>query len=845
MSEEGEADFDAGQIAENSLSSRFGALTSAIREGEIGDGNSARQDGVSGASHPAQQDTVGSSVGAAREDDGDTRSAYSGGRRGGEYESRHDEARGGGVYSRSPGWSRGADEEYYYRRGGGRSRSRSTSRTRSRSREYSRRTSSYGYHDGMPPRRGDALYRGDEGDYRSKADMESASIQGLVGIIAAYGAREEVGEEEIARRDIDKERAIEELRSRVRAVSDRPINPDVPVAEGSLPAKQASAAPKVASPDPGAKVGEDRTASAKLSSAVGDKASTSARPDTADTRAADSAALGTASVAATTTEPSPAAATAAAAAEPGQAPDADDIEEGEHVEGEVDLDKPIDADYSRGLSDAQIRSRSRSDSSYGRGGVSSYPARSHSRGHGSREGGRSRSRSRSRIGEYQRLESHGSGGRRSGEYRSYSGGGGGSSGAYRRRYDDYPDRRDYRPREPYGGRSAYHSRYNEGYSSRYASTQSPDAREGGHRSERHYYSRYDRYDSGEMRSPTESRHYDGNASPTRQRSRTPRDAERSARFDHGDSRYAHSARPLSRGASRSRSPTAYSREPRASNGSYESAAGDSRRHMYGDSMGIAPAGAGSRSPVSGRLYASPSAQPHRPDDLGSADSTNPPPPPPPMPHAHSTHGQPSRGAERPGSPSYYQTHDTPYRTYSSRSLRRQSGTPKGGSHSMSSSHTPYGSRYEYEAHSRNSSMGGHYHGTQGYQQSRVQSPGANPHYGGNGSGLHGDRGSGSGSSGAPQDQVLPAFENGTDFCISKFPESEEWLKARERAREQARRVKDLSASARKTGFELAYANWSVQRADAQVQLAAWQIERAEQGLESSGRSLIDTAINEI
>ncbi|KAJ1965697.1 hypothetical protein GGI12_000596 [Dipsacomyces acuminosporus] len=864
MIEEGEADFDAGQIPENPLPSQLGTHSPAVPKEETAHGNDSQQEPKPTSHGFAAQTIIGTS--APREDAGDSRSMYSNNGRPGEYEPRYGDGRGSGMYSRSPVWGSGpAEDELYYRRSA-RSRSRSTSRTRSRSRGYSRRTS-YGFYDnGTPSRRGDANYRADEGDYRAGSyrsnrysDREYSRAGGYHRRYdrdppryrrrepgrypyarGGYGGYEEMDENELARRDIDKERAIEELRSRVRAVSDRQLGTDVPPTEISPSTRRvsngytddASADARHTNPSTEARIPEEHLSPTKQGTAPSESELPAAGVETADSVKNTQAAAGSTNI----------------AAESGQAPDPDDIEEGEHIEGEIDQDKPLDTEYPSGRSGSQLRSKSRSDSSYSHSRTP-YPTRSRSRvGQEARERGRSRSRSRSRHREYSGdFESHGPGGRRTAEYRDFSSGAGGSS-TYRKRPDDYNDRRDYRARDFYGSRSTYNSRYSDGYSSRYGNPNSPDAREGGYRSARRYYNRYDRYDSGDVRLPTEPRYYDNAISPAHQHPRSPRSARddiRPARRDGSMDRYmdpAYPSRPLSRGVSPSRSPLGYSREPRTANAVYDAAESTSRRQMYPGHMGIRHSdagGANSRSPISRHHYGSPSTQPSgAAGAFSSADTSNPPPPPPPMPQEHSSNGHSSRSVgERPESPSHYQPHDMHYRTYSSRSIRHHSGTPIRGSYSMSSSHTPYGGRNEHESHSRNSSTSGHYHGNQSYQQSRMHSPSGNQQYGG---------GSGLGDAGASQQEgEAPVLGSGADYCISKIPGNEEWLDAREQARDHGKRVRGLSTTARKTGFELSYANWGLHKAETQVQLALWQLERAEQGLESGGRSLIDSTLNGI
>ncbi|KAJ2471029.1 hypothetical protein GGI02_002539 [Coemansia sp. RSA 2322] len=284
-----------------------------------------------------------------------------------------------------------------------------------------------------------------------------------------------------------------------------------------------------------------------------------------------------------------------------------------------------------------------------------------------------------------------------------------------------------------------------------------------------------------------------------------RDGSRpAARAGYGD-RYSHASRPSSRGAaSYSRSPSRYAREASGADAVY-STASERRRAHYSDSRWPGP---------DERTRSSPSHQmaidEARP---GVSDSANPlPPPPPPPPPSTQRQGSPSRG-------------------YSSRMYRRRSRTPKRDT--GNSARTPYAGRHEYDAHGKSLSNGGSYHASA--QHSRGHSPGANA---GAGAGAGGPA-MAAAEPAAPPALVLPAFSHGTDLFISRFPELDEWLKARAQVREQDKRILELSAAARRTGFELSYAGWAVQQAEGQAQLAMWHIERAEQGLDAvSGRSLI-------
>ncbi|KAJ2365052.1 hypothetical protein IW150_006318 [Coemansia sp. RSA 2607] len=92
----------------------------------------------------------------------------------------------------------------------------------------------------------------------------------------------------------------------------------------------------------------------------------------------------------------------------------------------------------------------------------------------------------------------------------------------------------------------------------------------------------------------------------------------------------------------------------------------------------------------------------------------------------------------------------------------------------------------------------------------------------------------------PPELILPPLVHGTDLFIARMPEAEEWIEAREKAREQAKRILETSANARRTAFDLVHVGWNVLKADSQVQLAVWQLERAEGGLGLADRSLLET-----
>ncbi|KAJ2876796.1 hypothetical protein GGH93_000494 [Coemansia aciculifera] len=779
MSEEGEADFDVGQILED----RHDQFTSETKS------SPRRERRPTGAASAAVGDSVLGVVSSGvvpesptAEGSGDTaRSAHNNGNgRRNEHDTRHNPA----LPPRSPEAGRRAgNDDYYHRRVGGRSRSRS--RHRSQSREHARRAA--------PEYSGE--YRG--GSYRvnrygerelsrsgyyRRSERESTSYRRRDSerqpyARSGYSTREEADAGDASRRSIDKERAIEELRLRVRSATDRPTDIIVPPAT-----RERSPSAIVRASDDSLVTLDQR-----------DLTLEAPKPST-------TADLATSSVAAVSSLE------ATGGTAPGPDVDMDDIEEGEHieVEGEVEVARPSKSSYTREKADVTMRSRSRSNGSYSRSRAA-YANHSPSRG---------KERSRSRTRAYHEPE----------DRRASGGHDHPSDGAHRRKYEDQADRSEYRAREPYGSRSAHYSKYNDaGYqSSRYAASgaRSPsDVREGGYRSERrHYGSRYDRYGATDSRTQADSRQptFGSAVSPSRQPSRSrsrspvaPHDDDRRAdRLGYND-RYHQASRPISRNAgSYSRSPSRYAREADASYG-------ERRRSHYGESRWPGPDDR-SRSSPSHQITADEAP-------LDGSDSANPPPPPPPMQSSSSAHGPPSFGNyPRTGSPSYHQhSQDSPYRGYSSRQYHRQSRTSKAGA---SSSRAPYASRHEHEGHSRTPSNGGSY--SQSYQPSRGQSPGA---------------GFPVAATTEPvlPELVLPAFTHGTDLYISRFPESTEWLEVRAQVREQAKRILELSTGSRKTGFEMAYAGWGVHKAEGQAQLALWQIERAEQGLGAvSGRSLM-------
>ncbi|KAJ2714639.1 hypothetical protein H4R19_001619, partial [Coemansia spiralis] len=407
-------------------------------------------------------------------------------------------------------------------------------------------------------------------------------------------------------------------------------------------------------------------------------------------------------------------------------------------------------------------------------------------------------------------------------------------------YEDRAERHEYRPREPSVGRAArYHSRYGDpGYPSRYADRRSPDAREGAYRDDHRDYGGHGERDYGghgerdygghgerdygghgerDGEEELRRRQFEGGRSPPRrwQRSWSPpppppvNDNGPRGRGDH-DERYYPEARPVSRGAqSRSRSPRGYARGGDAGDPPYGTPR-DYRRSRYGEPRWNGSARRGYGSPPS-PPPPPPPPQRYGPSDTGPTEETgsrmqSPPPPPPPMAYTHTSHSQPY-------------AEGSPHRDYP-RGQRRPS---RSRARDHSDPQTPHRARHEYEGHNRAPSGGRHH-------DSRGQSPGAQY---------------GSGPAPFP-DIALPAYTVGTDLLISRCADAAEWLAVREQVREQQRRVQELAAKARRTGFELAYANWGGLKADSQVQIAAWQLERAEQGLSSTNsRSLLDAALAEL
>ncbi|KAJ1890759.1 hypothetical protein LPJ81_005878, partial [Coemansia sp. IMI 209127] len=385
---------------------------------------------------------------------------------------------GRSTAARSPssrwGQNHSESEGHRYRRD-----ERSRSGGRSRGNEYARRSGDHdpASHGGASPRRG--TYRDDEGDYRRsgsyrptgggrygdrdygrpgysrqyereptpryrRRDSERQPYARAPGYLSRDEAVDEFGD----RRDVDKDRAIEELRSRVRGV--RP-----PSHERSSPASQASA--------PAQGSGED---------AVPQSVKPSEQP------------------------------TAAVDENDSKDVDMDDLEEGEHIEGEIEIEAARVATPEYRPDAAQPLGRR--SSSYGR--TREPPAgRSRSRVRDSRERSRSREYDRAYRRDYARD----------------------SDSAYpRRRYDEY------RTRDVHAGRPGYYSRY--------TGDRSPEARDSTYRPERRYQ---------------------GSPGRPRSRSRSPvyvRDGDDDRR---GRAAYSHRYRAESRPAS-PRGVRSYSRSPR-------------------------------------------------------------------------------------------------------------------------------------------------------------------------------------------------------------------------------------------------------------------------------------------
>ncbi|KAJ2725358.1 hypothetical protein GGI07_001366 [Coemansia sp. Benny D115] len=731
MSEEGETDFDAGQIVEKTPTGLRGSA-----------------------------DSAGDQEASARAERG----------------SSSRERRGTGDYDGGYSDRRVENESL-----SGRRYWRSRSRTRSRSRDHSRR-SGYGgaYSENTSAGRRSGDYYEDASDYRGSSSYRQGrygELGGRTGYSRRYerapryrrresgrsmysrsgagypGGRDDLSDEDGARRDIDKERAIEELRSRVRATTDRTVSG----ASGIGPA------------------GRERSRS-PINAALSSRTATTKSMAAAGTSAPESLAKPAGS-----TEAQAIVKFEEAAAAEGSTIDIDDIEEGEHIETEVK--KPAvsqHSDYSRERQDSVNRARGYSRERRERD-RSTTPSRSHSRS-------------------YHGAGSHDPDSRRSGSYRDYPSGG---DQLYRRKHDSYSDRRDYRPHENYESRSAY-SRYAEGGSgyqpSRYPGARSPEPHDSAaYRSERrHYSSRYDRhYGAGE-----------GGRSGYARQPQSPPSRHRSH--------------------SRSRSPSRSSpHNPRSI-----PAAEDTRRsrhQSYSDRYyEHHPSRPSSRSPHGPSTRGAETADPSTYNAEASSNQPPPPPPPPPMPHVNTTSTLASPLTT--GGP--YSGGESPYHGYSSaRAYRRSSRTPKigshGGNHPPRSSGYPLSSTSRYYEHEGGTNVndtgipGGSVAAGIDYQRSRGQTPDST-------------------AIASHADAAVPVHGYGTDLFISRLPDSEKWLEARMQVREQEKRIREHAAVVRRSGFELSYSGWGVLKAESQVQLAGWQLERAEQGLGAADRSLMDS-----
>ncbi|KAJ2483960.1 hypothetical protein IWW56_000106 [Coemansia sp. RSA 2131] len=731
MSEEGEAEFDAGQLGEGA--------SHALTKEPARSGSHERPSSEHKGTKPVDADIT------ACEADMRPRAAHNGadmsnhdGYRYPDYASRYD----GHIDMQHAGSDRRYADDEYYRRRSPRSRSRSRNEAMHYdSRPMRRRESRCDEGDGhggsyKHARHGEREYQR-SGYRRYESPRYKRRESGRNYSRGGYAGREDGEGEYAGRRGIDKERAIEELRLQVRAGTDRVDDAHTPVRHRSRSPSRVVADAWRPSSRHATGVPETELASAQ-------------QPE-------DSAAEGS-------------------AVEQKIPVNMDDLEEGEHVEGAMDVDLPQDTRYHSGSAEAPMRSSHNTPTER---------SRSRNQIHG--DNSRPRSRSGSRPGAYpgQSYEMD----RRSGNYRDYSGS---TEGAYRRKYDDHNERHDYRSREPYGGRSGYGSRYaDNSYGPRYSNRRSPDPRDSSYRADRRHSTRHERQsDADTHRPPLDTR------SPHRQRSPLQRDdgqreksgydewyrrENRSASRGRCDDRYRRDNRSASRGVPRSRSPRGYQQRTDNVEPMHDS---EYRRSRYGDSHW-----------TNTDRHESPSKHVDVVPMEGVDSRMSPPPPPPMAP--------------------YDQGRGSPYGNYSSRSQRRPSRTPK-GAHGQSSSRAPYGGRYENEGHSRDASNT-HYQGF----GSRAPSPGPNVPYASD-----------------PPEVPYPAFTRGTDLYITRQAECSEWLEARQNVLEQTKRILELTARTRKTGFELKYADWGVLKADAQMQVAVWQVERAEQGLGASDRSLI-------
>ncbi|KAJ2609395.1 hypothetical protein H4S08_004073 [Coemansia sp. RSA 1365] len=781
MSEEGEADFDVGQISE---------APSASFVTKIPENNEQEKDhSAPGPEKFASVHGVGTETGTESADIGnDQIKAHS---RNGDYHGGTEQDPRGhveyvdGRSQMSKCDSRYRDDEHYYRRG-----ERSTSRTSVRASDYTRRATEVDptHDDSRAMRHRDS--RVDDVDYRESSyrhsrytDRERDSHRAgyyhryeresprykrrefgrSAYSRSGYGEREELGEEYSVRRDIDKERAIEELRSRVRATADRPAGEDI-----SAPRSGFMTTPRVSSNAMVPEAGTSPSVQANVPSGNGQPAD-----DTAPTGADN--------------EP-PA--------------DMDDLEEGEHIETAVDVEPQREAEYDRNRTEIPLSGTSRGSDRYSRSRARSV---------------RVSSRSNSRRREYAGNSPYDPDGRRLSSRRDISRDIDGPS--YRRRYDERTERYEYRSREPYNSRSGNYSRYGDNsYSTCYSGRRSPDPRSTAYRPERrNYSSRYERYDESDQR-----RYPQGEArslAHPHSRSRSPlplREENQRSRTEYEESYRRRPGRSTSRGAHRlSQSPHGHVRGFSNIESPYY-ADQDYKRSRYGDA----------RWDESGRHYDSTAT--HASGEFATSEDVasrvRSPPPPPPMLHVGSGHGQSYGSASRMESPHY--EHDSMYHDYSTRANRRLPRTPMSAAHGQPDSRNAYGSRFEYEHHSRNPSSEGRHH--QSYHGSHAPSPSA--------SNMHPGM-----SIDAVPELGLPAYSSGVDLYISRNSETNDWLAVREQVREQSKRILEISARARKTGFELSYANWGMQKADSQVQLATWQLERAEHGLGLSDRTLIESA----
>ncbi|KAJ2772274.1 hypothetical protein IWQ56_001453 [Coemansia nantahalensis] len=744
MSEEGEANEDVGRLPEASRPPPAGAPGASgageRRQSEVHADREHGREGYTAPPHTAATEAEDSAHG-------------------------HPEARPGGDWGYAAYDVRHDAEEHGYPR-----EPRPHSRGSSRGRGHPRHDPEYdpGFPDSRAARRRDP--RDGEGDYRGGAyrqgrygeregprggyyrryEWEHSRYKRREPGRGAYpragyggGGGSEGGDEEyLARRDMDKERAIEELRLRVRGASDRPPEEGRPDARDHI--RSASRHQSAAQWH----VGGDGAGAAVEDPAL--------RPEA----------------------PPPV--------------DMDDLEEGEHVEGAMDVDPPQEIRYAQDRDEpARRRSRSRGAPQDLAGG----------RAHATYERSGSRSRSPGRSRAYAGQPHYEPEDRRAGNYR--------------RQYEDRAERHEYRSRDPSVGRPGrYYSRLGEAsYPARYADRRSPDAREGPYRDgQRDNAGRSER--DGE--DALHRRQFEGDRSPPRywQRSRSPPPTNDGGLRGRGgrEGRYYPEAQSMTRDArSRSRSPRGY---PRGDD--------DARDPPYGTPRGYRqprdaePRWHGSaRRGYGSRPSPSPPPPPPRygPGHPGPAEeprsrmqSPPPPPPPPPMTNSQSAHTQPYADS-------------SPHRDYQ-RSQRRLS---RSRARDLSTPQTPHRARHEYDGHSRDPS-GGRRHGSRSPSPSAPCGPGLAP----------------------IPDIAIPALSVGTDLLISRCADAAGWLAVREQVREQQKRVQELAARARRTGFELAYANWGGLKADSQVQIAMWQLERAEQGLASAGsRSLLDAALAEL